>query len=448
MLSNTIIHIAFPGYNLAMGFARGVEMNRLTVFSVISVLAVTLHGAAHAQRCNNTSVGFTPINDLGAGVYRGWQGGLYPGGFNERPTDHQAAGELLASQIQPLDLNGQPDPVGGKIVLLAIGMSNSWQEFSALKLLINDFGPRNQKMIVVNGAQPGKDIDQILEFGGEYWFNIRDSLAEQGVSNLQVQAIWFKQAEAFPAFDGNDTTFHGYVDSLKAKFLTAITIARAKFPNAKVCYMASRTYGGYADFQLNPEPFAYYTGWTVKRLIEDQINGAPELSYAEPDPLAPWLSWGLYMWADGLIPRSDGLIWECSDFQPDGTHPSETGETKVATALLNFFATDATTRPWFLEGTSTDVTDDPAVPLSYSISNYPNPFNPQTTIRFELPVADHVRVTILDVSGQVVAGILDKSLPAGTHEVVFDASELGSGVYFYHLQSRNSTLTGKMLLIR
>jgi lysophospholipase L1-like esterase len=54
------------------------------------------------------------------------------------------------------------------------------------------------------------------------------------------------------------------------------------------------------------------------------------------------------LWADGLTPRQDGLIWECDDFRDDGTHPSPKGRQKVATLLLDFFKTELTTQPWFI----------------------------------------------------------------------------------------------------
>ncbi len=89
----------------------------------------------------------------------------------------------------------------------------------------------------------------------------------------------------------------------------------------------------------------------MKWLIQEQREGRSELNF---DPsrgpvLAPWLAWGPYPWADGLLPRSDGLTWECREFQDDGTHPARRGREKVAGMLLDFFRSDPTTAPWFLD---------------------------------------------------------------------------------------------------
>ncbi|MDH4071295.1 MAG: T9SS type A sorting domain-containing protein [Ignavibacteria bacterium] len=368
--------------------------------------------------------------------------------MNRIPDEHLLAGISLAHQIGPVDLSGNPDPVSGKLVLLSIGMSNSWQEFSVFKDMVESYPDRSSSLVVVNGAQPGNDINTILDPESGYWPNVIDSLGAAGVTSSQVQAIWFKQAEAFSGISGNDTSFHGYTGELREKFRDAMNMIRTQFPNARVCYLASRIYGGYASIQLSPEPFAYFTGWAVKQLIEDQIHGSPTLRYQGDDPVAPWLAWGTYLWADGMIPRGDGLIWECSDFQRDGTHPSESGEIKVASGLLDFFSTDETAVPWFLEGTATSVAANEEMPRNFEVAVYPNPFNPEARIRFELASAGHVRLVVLDVTGQTVREIMNADLPGGTHEGVFHAGELGSGVYFYQLHAGGRVVNGKMVLVR
>jgi hypothetical protein len=99
---------------------------------------------------------------------------------------------------------------------------------------------------------------------------------------------------------------------------------------------------------LNPEPYAYESGFAVRWLIERQIAGDSTLASEGPRAAAPWLAWGPYLWANGLTPRGDGLIWERSDFVNDGTHPSESGRRKVAEMLLAFFHNDPLARQWYL----------------------------------------------------------------------------------------------------
>ena len=124
---------------------------------------------------------------------------------------------------------------------------------------------------------------------------------------------------------------------------------KSKFPNLKLVYLSSRTFAGWATGTLNPEPYAWYSGWAVKRLIEDQINGVSSLNYTGTQPQSAWLGWGPYFWTEGAKPREDGVTWLQSDYQTDGVHPSNSGRIKVANMLLQFFSTDPTTAPWFLK---------------------------------------------------------------------------------------------------
>jgi len=80
--------------------------------------------------------------------------------------------------------------------------------------------------------------------------------------------------------------------------------------------------------------------------------------------------------------------------------------------------------------------------------NYPNPFNPSTTINFSIPEQDYVTLSVYDITGQKVATLVDRHMSAGKHSVVFDGSDLGSGVYIYKLQAGNFIKHNKMLLVR
>jgi len=80
--------------------------------------------------------------------------------------------------------------------------------------------------------------------------------------------------------------------------------------------------------------------------------------------------------------------------------------------------------------------------------NYPNPFNPGTTINFELPRSSVVRLSVFDMLGREVSVLVNERKDAGLHEVRFDGSGLASGVYLYRLQAGTYIQTRKLLLLR
>jgi len=101
-------------------------------------------------------------------------------------------------------------------------------------------------------------------------------------------------------------------------------------------------------------------------------------------------------------------------------------------------------------GYTTAVGDVVELPTEYSISqNYPNPFNPSTRIQYALPEAGNVTLYIYNLLGQRVKTIFD-NVPqsAGTHEVVFSAQELPSGIYFYSFNTNDFMQVKKMILMK
>jgi hypothetical protein len=309
------------------------------------VLALIATGVAQSSNCAGTSAGLQPLTDPNFNLYKGYPGGLYPNGANQRPAAHQAAGLQQAARVQPLNAQGAPDAANGKIALISIGMSNTTMEFSTFKTLADPDPAKNPKLSIVDCAVGGMTAHAILTppTSTQYWTTVEQRLQAAGISDAQVQAVWLKEADADPT-----TGFPAYAQSVQSELQTVLQMLRSSYPNLCLVYLASRIYAGYASSPLNPEPYAYESGFTVKWLIEQQISGNPDLSYTAGK--VPWLSWGPYLWADGMNPRiGDGLTWACSDFQTaDGTHPSpEGGQPKVANMLLNFFKTDTTTASWF-----------------------------------------------------------------------------------------------------
>ncbi|MFZ5517592.1 MAG: lamin tail domain-containing protein [Candidatus Zhuqueibacterota bacterium] len=80
--------------------------------------------------------------------------------------------------------------------------------------------------------------------------------------------------------------------------------------------------------------------------------------------------------------------------------------------------------------------------------NYPNPFNSVTTIRFNLPQAQKINISVFNVIGQKIATLIDGFLKAGRGEVHWDAANQVSGVYFYQIKSDNYTMTRRMVLLK
>jgi hypothetical protein len=317
-------------------------MTRPTLF--VFVLAAV---ECAAQNCAGTSTGRVPLNDLATGFYQGFQGGLYPGGQNVRPAAHDAAGLAHAAAVVPRLASGAvatPGTPGGRIVLLSIGMSNTTQEFSTFVPSSNADTTRNPAVVVVDGAQGGQTASIISNPNAAFWTVVQNRLTNAGVTPQQVQVCWMKEANAGP-----NQAFPADAQALQADLKTVCQVLKTKYPNVQICYVSSRIYAGYATTPLNPEPYAYQSGFAVKWLIEDQINGDPALNHdpANGPVTSPWLAWGPYLWADGLVPRSDGLTWACNEYQPDGTHPQVLARFKVAAMLDQFFNSDATATPWY-----------------------------------------------------------------------------------------------------
>ena len=97
-------------------------------------------------------------------------------------------------------------------------------------------------------------------------------------------------------------------------------------------------------------------------------------------------------------------------------------------------------------GTAIDVEE---LPGSFELhANYPNPFNPSTTLSFTLDQPQDVKLTVYDVLGRQVKVLVDELTPAGLHAIRFDAGSLGSGTYFYRLQTRDRAEVRSMVLMK
>ena len=279
--------------------------------------------------------------------YKGEDGGLYGGGMNVPPPAHHDAALAELAKIKPLDASGNPSP-NGKIVLISIGMSNTTMEFSVFKQLADADPAKSPNLSIVDGAQSGQTAKNWAT-QSQPWTVLAQRLQTAGVTPSQVQVVWIKQANGGPS-----KGFPTEAQDMESQLATIVQHVKQVYPNVRITYLSSRIYGGYATTALNPEPYAYEGAFSVRWLIQSQINGDAGLNYnAELGAVkSPLLLWGPYLWADGLKPRSDGLIWERGDLSSsDGTHPSTSGSLKVANMLLDFFKTNELARGWFTKPT-------------------------------------------------------------------------------------------------
>jgi len=333
------------------------QVNDSKSHSATKLFSLTVAKATGAA-CNNISFDvpglstpIVPLTDLGTGTYQGEEGGLYPSGSNVRPASQDSYGVTLAKAIQPLDANGNPSSTG-KYVLLTLGESTALDEIGVAFLPLAQHDPQvNTNLVFVDGAQGGATPGQLLTTTGNKYFNtiINNYLPDQGVTANQVVAVWIEDSNGIAT-----GSFPSDMTTLQTDYETVMNNLHTLFPNLTLVYFSSRIYAGYSNgvAKINPEPYAYESGFAVKNAIADQLNGASNLCDGNGcSPVkAPWMSWGPYYWANGLLASENGMVWTCQDLQKDGTHPqSPSGDLKVAGQLLNFLKTDDTTTPWFLQ---------------------------------------------------------------------------------------------------
>ena len=345
---------ALPGGITAPELRAGVEVTVTMDGSAHFITAIRLGRAVDTY--DRPSLGLEPLTEMtAADNYKGEDGGLYGGGSNDPPPAHLQAARRETARIEPLGADGRPANEG-TIALVSISMSppvragragsNAPQEFSVFRQLADEDTMKSPRLAIVDCAQGGQAMAQWADPQGRAWLEADRRLQTAGVSPQQVQVVWVTLANIRPT---GELTEHGR--TLQRDTVMVLQNAKARFPNLRIAYLGSRIYAGWTTIPLNPEPYAYEGAFVVRWLIQDQIKGDPGLNF-DPrtgDVKAPLLLWGPYLWADGTTPRkADGLIYERKDLLEDGTHPSDSGQRKVADMLLAFFRTDPLARTWYL----------------------------------------------------------------------------------------------------
>lgn len=141
-----------------------------------------------------------------------------------------------------------------------------------------------------------------------------------------------------------------------------------------------------------------------------------------------------------------GTSWGANYTAPSGSYNNlSLGiQTGIAFAVRNNGGITRIITQW---GGVKNISSD--IPSDFKLhQNYPNPFNPKSNIRFEIPKSGNLQLMVLDALGRVVAILVNEFLRSGTYEVVWDASNYASGLYFYKLITDEFIETRKMVLIK
>ena len=311
-----------------------------------------------------------PLIDLAPDTYKGFEGGLYPGGQNTPPEPYLAAALRRSREIQPRGPDGAPDPERGLIGFLSVGPSTTVHQFAAFERLEDPSPERNPRVVLLNGAQIAQIATKIADPDSDYWPLVLDRVAAAGLTPAQVQVVWFNQLalRVLPeppagvtdsrqrkrlrrlALEDPATDFPGHALELRDELDAIVEILGRLFENLELCYLSDNAYGGHGEPNTRfSEPHTFEGGFAVKWLIAERIEAPKTWLNESPLPL-----WGPYFWADGARPSSAGTHWEPEDFEREiEGHPSVSGEDKVARLLQDFFHSDPTAAGWYLR--------DPAV---------------------------------------------------------------------------------------
>ncbi len=319
----------------------------------------------------------------------------------------------------------------------SLSYDSYWPLTSYVKNVAFDF---NTQSLFIEDLEPTGDFPQdgLLTIPWDFDENgVPDSFDEQG--NWEFQCLQFPSAHHCP----EDMFSLGY---LRQSNMNANHVAATVWNDTRKAYEYHENEDlNYQQFASSPEVYiAYSYGQGASGLGLDIMNAVPGDEHYSPElaNLIP-VYFHIAKEVDVVSPSANRInmmflndkSYGCN-LIPGGLNPGA----DVMFASMTFNSVSA---------------DDPVLKPEKVIlqQNYPNPFNPSTQIAFELRKADHVNLRIYNVKGQLVKTLADNYLSAGSHSLTWNGEDqhghqVGSGVYFYRLETSGQSLTKKMLLMK
>jgi hypothetical protein len=290
------------------------------------------------------TAGDIPLNDLGTDTFRGYMGGLYPGGANYASGSYVFDLDSACKFMVPIDTFGNPSPKG-KIVFISLGGSTSAQVMKALKAKTKGNPLTNSNLLLLNcsNGKTSATLTSQMNPLDPYWDHVAQILNGGAHSSFrQVQVIYLESDDS----SQNNITFPARPLLVKQDLQQTFRVYKQKFPNVKIVYLEART-RTFGKAQLsNREPAPYYLGWACKWAIEDQINGVPGTEYKGTNAVSPLITWAFYQWSDSLPRKTDSFYWRFSE-TIDGLHATDAGLDTLSTRFQNFLLTDMHASLWY-----------------------------------------------------------------------------------------------------
>jgi hypothetical protein len=276
------------------------------------------------------------------------------------------------------------------------------------------------------------DVSERLE---EQWFegNWKNSILDVYNYNEQDQleliasfwwpdTAWKESVEIYYAYDS-----YGYITDKLTKFWESEELGLQNKYHQTYEYLPGT---GIETVVTNQE-------WSLQS--EEWINQYREVkSYDEENNIQNYLTevWGGTDWLPAF---QDNYTYD-----EHGNLDIQLSQNWNGTEWINSFKA---THVWLFV---TSVEDDPAsLPFAYSLKqNYPNPFNPSTKISYTVGKTSNVQLRIFDVLGNELETLINQEKPAGTYQLIWNAANFPSGVYFYQIKSDEFVQTKKMILLK
>jgi len=383
-----------------------------------------------------------------------------------------AAGWKITTQINGLIVHTDDGGKSWSEQLLDSTFSNTW--FNDLQFLDKNNGWATGLYILyktINGGQNWSRIpDSLFTFENDPFLN---GLADmQSVSFIDINRGMISGTESMVSstMDGGQTWYssfiipeEGFIDTLHYVTMInadtacavgmggiAITtnggelwqLKHSDFRNYKKCVFVNNIVGWTlsSDSQILYTDNAGQTWQDLGRIYQDLNVVATNIEFV--DEMTGW------------VITSAGTIWKTED--GGFSWNVDTLSNNQALTSVDFikeeigFATDVTGGFFRTKLNENVVVDDKSSePVTFSLlPNYPNPFNPVTTISYELPWNAYTIVGIYSTTGQLVQTLVNEEISKGKYRIVWNASNLSSGVYICRFQAGDYTRTNKMLLIK